>query len=327
MNAISVSNLCKTFKVRQKQQGLINSIKSLFRSEYKEIKAVDNISFDVKKGEVLGLIGPNGAGKSTTIKMLTGLLYPTSGEAHVLGYNPWKERKKLLYKLGVIFGQRSQLWYHLPPSDTFNLIKNIYDIPKETFEERLAYLSEFFDVKNLMNNPVRKLSLGQRMRVEFMASLLHNPEVLFLDEPTVGMDIVVKQNVRNLIKQINQKEGKTIFLTSHDIGDIEKLCKRVIIINYGKIVFDGKLATLIKNYVHSKYIQVKLASPLKALKYDGATIIEQPSKYSASFELNLRKAKLSEFIDFLTDNLDIVDLNVEDAPLEEIIARIYKEKM
>lgn len=259
MNVIEVENLSKTFRVRQKEKGMCGSLKSIIRPQTKEIKAVENISFTVQEGEMLAFIGPNGAGKSTTIKMLTGILYPDSGRMNVLGIDPIKKRKQLAYLIGTVFGQKEQLWTHLTPYDNFRFFGAIYDIPDRESESRIQELTDIFDLGSIINTPVRNLSLGQRMRCEIVASLIHKPKVLFLDEPTIGLDPVVKENIRSLIKEMNQEFDTTIFLTSHDIGDIEKLCRRIIIINDGRIVRDESMEHLkldnVRHHAEAKYIE------------------------------------------------------------------------
>ena len=247
MTVISVANLCKTFKVKEKEQGFKGSIKSIMHPTYKNVTAVDNISFNVEEGEMIAFIGPNGAGKSTTIKMLTGILYPDSGSIEVLGINPMKARKKLAYEIGTVFGQKEQLWMHLTAYDNFKFFGAIYDIPEDETEKRIEELSELFCLEEFINTPVRNLSLGQRIRCEIVASLIHKPKILFLDEPTIGLDPVVKENIRKLIKKMNQEYNTTVFLTSHDTSDIERLCKRVIIVKHGRIVLDDSMANLTRN--------------------------------------------------------------------------------
>lgn len=244
MNIIEVKNLNKTFRIKEKEKGIKGSVKSIIKPKYKTIKAVNDISFTVEKGEMLAFIGPNGAGKSTTIKMLTGILYPTNGEIMVNGINPAKQRKKLAYKIGTVFGQKEQLWTHLTPYDNFKFFGAIYDIPNNEIEDRIEELSKTFELEKFINTLVRNLSLGQRIRCEMVAALIHKPEILFLDEPTIGLDPVVKKNIRKLIRKMNKELGTTIFLTSHDVGDIEKLCKRVIIVNKGKIIKDDTMKNL-----------------------------------------------------------------------------------
>ena len=244
MQAIKVQDLSKSFRVRQKEKGMRGSIKAIISPRTEEIKAVDGISFEVDEGEMLAFIGPNGAGKSTTIKMLTGILYPDGGSVEVMGLDPTKKRKRLAYQIGTVFGQKEQLWTHLTPYDNFRFFGAIYDIPDKVTEERIGELGELFELDAFINTPVRNLSLGQRIRCEIAASLIHRPKVLFLDEPTIGLDPVVKETVRSLIRQMNRELHTTIFLTSHDVGDIEKLCKRVIIVNDGRIVLDDSMEHL-----------------------------------------------------------------------------------
>ncbi|MDE5938117.1 MAG: ATP-binding cassette domain-containing protein [Lachnospiraceae bacterium] len=248
MQAITVENLSKTFRVKRKEKGMRGSIKAILHPQTEEIRAVNGVSFSVDEGEMLAFIGPNGAGKSTTIKMLTGILYPDGGRVEVLGIDPMKKRKQLAYRIGTVFGQKEQLWTHLTPYDNFRFFGAIYDLSERETEERIAELSERFELNAFIDTPVRNLSLGQRIRCEIVASLIHKPKVLFLDEPTIGLDPVVKENVRELIKQMNREEHTTIFLTSHDVGDIEKLCRRIIIVNDGQIVLDDSVERLKSHY-------------------------------------------------------------------------------
>lgn len=257
MYAIKVEDLSKTFRVRVKEKGMRGSIRAILHPQVKEVRAVNNVSFAVEEGEMLAFIGPNGAGKSTTIKMLTGILYPDGGSVDVLGLNPVKNRKQLAYRIGTVFGQKEQLWTHLTPYDNFRFFGAIYDLSDKETEERIEELSERFELGGFINTPVRNLSLGQRIRCEIVASLIHKPSVLFLDEPTIGLDPVVKENIRELIKQMNRDYHTTIFLTSHDVGDIEKLCKRIIIVNAGQIVLDDSMEHLKRHYLKQKTVQAK----------------------------------------------------------------------
>lgn len=252
MKVVEVKDLSKTFQVKQKEKGMKGSIKAIFHPQVTEIKAVDGVSFTVDEGEMLAFIGPNGAGKSTTIKMLTGILYPDSGSVEVLGINPTKKRKQLAYEIGTVFGQKEQLWTHLTPYDNFQFFGAIYDISDRETETRIQELTEIFKLGEFINTPVRNLSLGQRIRCEIVEALIHRPKILFLDEPTIGLDPVIKENVRLLIKQMNREFHTTIFLTSHDIGDIEKLCRRLIIINSGQIVLDESMERLKYNYLNKQ---------------------------------------------------------------------------
>lgn len=248
MQAIKVENLSKTFRVKRKEKGMYGSIKAIVHPQAEEIRAVNGVSFSVEEGEMLAFIGPNGAGKSTTIKMLTGILYPDGGKAEVMGIDPTKKRRQLAYLIGTVFGQKEQLWTHLTPYDNFRFFGAIYDLSERETERRIGELAERFGLGNFIDTPVRNLSLGQRIRCEIVASLIHKPKVLFLDEPTIGLDPVVKENVRELIKEMNKEEQTTIFLTSHDVGDIEKLCRRIIIVNDGRIVMDDSVEHLKHHY-------------------------------------------------------------------------------
>ena len=324
-NAIEVKNLTKRFKIKHKEAGFLGSLKSIVKPNIKEITAVDNISFKVKKGELIGFIGPNGAGKSTTIKILIGILYPTYGEAKVAGLTPWEKRTKLSYKVGSVFGQKPQLWYHLPAIDTFNLLSKIYDLNEKEYQDRLNYLVKLFEIGDLINVPVRKLSLGQRMKCEIVASLLNRPEILLLDEPTIGLDIIAKQKIRELIKELNQKEKVTIILTSHDMQDIERLCKRIVIINHGRIVYDGDKDKLNEKYLKNKIVSVKFEDNFKGFELRGIKVLSS-EKYSADFEVDTSKISIKGLIDYLVKKYEVLDINISGTPIEEVIARIYTEK-
>ncbi|MBE9508919.1 MAG: ATP-binding cassette domain-containing protein, partial [Chloroflexi bacterium] len=285
MTAIQVRQLTKTFVTREKQPGLRGSIRTLFHPVRRETQAVKGITFDVEVGERLAFIGPNGAGKSTTIKMLVGILYPTSGQAQVLGKIPWRERKRLAYEIGAVFGQKSQLWYHLPPADSFDLLSRIYELDQAAYRQRLAYLVELFEIGGYLQVPVRKLSLGERMRCEVAASLLHRPRILFLDEPTIGLDVVVKQRIRDLILELNQQEGVTIFLTSHDAGDVEVLCKRAMVINHGEVIYDGRVSTLKRDYISTKTISLKLGETWQGFDSPGVQVLKHKG-YGVKLEVD-----------------------------------------
>ena len=323
MEAIKVTNLTKKYRVKIKEKGLTGSIQSIFHPKYKELTAVDDISFSVKKGEILAFIGPNGAGKSTTIKMLTGILYPDKGEVSVLEISPTSRRKKLAYKIGTVFGQKEQLWTHLTPYDNFRFFGAVYDIPDAKIEKQVEKLSAVFDLDNFINTPVRNLSLGQRIRCEIVASLIHEPEILFLDEPTIGLDPVVKENIRKLIKQMNKEYGTTIFLTSHDVGDIEKLCKRIIIINNGTIVTDDSMENLKYHYLNKKLVDMKLKEPANFSGEDGITVLKSKDK-SLKLEVDTCKQSIRDVMK-LIDADNIIDINISNIPLENIITEIYKE--
>ncbi len=323
-NVIEVKKLSKTFKVKLKEKGLKGSLKSIFKPKYKIVKAVKNISFNVEKGEVIAFIGPNGAGKSTTIKILTGILCYDSGNIKVLNFDPFKERKKLAYNIGTVFGQKEQLWTHLTPYDNFKFFGAIYDIPDYKVEKKIKELRELFELDEFINTPVRNLSLGQRIRCEIVASLIHEPKVLFLDEPTIGLDPVVKESIRTLIKRMNKEYKTTIFLTSHDVGDIEKLCKRVIIINNGEIVLDDSMENLKYHYLNKKIVDAKMKEKVNLEEKDGITILKDKG-YNLKIEVDLKKKSVSDALKLLnTDN--IIDINISNVPLEDIISNIYKGK-
>lgn len=303
-NIIEVNNLSKKFKIK-KSSGL----KGLFNPEFKTVNAVNNISFSIKKGERVAFIGPNGAGKSTTIKMLSAILYPSGGEAKVLGLTPWDNRKKIAKDIGTVFGQRSQLWYNLPIQDSFNLIGKIYGIDDIPLKKRISKLVRLFEIRDLMAHPTSSLSLGQRMRCEIVASLIHNPKVLFLDEPTIGLDITAKAIIRDLIKKQALEEDTTLLLTSHDTDDMEKVCDRVIIINKGKLIFDDSINALRDSYLKKKYIEITTDSGKKF-----------------KTEVDTTKTPIQKAMDELVKKHNIIDMTIENPPMEEIIKEIYSHE-
>lgn len=319
---IEIKHLSKTFKIKEKEKGFKGSLKSIIKPKYRLKKAVNNINLSIDKGEIIAFIGPNGAGKSTTIKMLTGILCPSSGGAMVSGINPAKQRKKLAYKIGTVFGQKEQLWTHLTPYDNFKFFGAIYDLKDYEIEKRIKELNDTLELNDFINTPVRNLSLGQRIRCEIAASLIHKPEILFLDEPTIGLDPVVKENIRVLIKRMNKEFGTTIFLTSHDVGDIEKLCKRVIIINDGKVVLDDSMSNLKYNYLNKKIIEVKMKEKVNLSDEDVITVLKDKG-YGLKLSIDVSKKSVSDVIKML-DTDKIIDINISNEPLENIIANIYK---
>ena len=322
MPIIHVEKLVKTFVVREKAAGLRGSLRTLFKPRISEVHAVRGIDFAIETGERVAFIGPNGAGKSTTIKMLVGILYPSSGQATVLGHLPWKEREKLAYKIGAVFGQKSQLWYHLPPQDTFDLLAHIYELDPAEYRKRLAYLVDLFEIGEYMSTAVRKLSLGERMRCEIAASLLHGPRILFLDEPTIGLDVVVKHHIRELILRLNQEERVTVFLTSHDAGDVERLCRRAMVINHGQVIYDGKVSTLKRNHIRSKTISLKLGKPFAGFDAPGVTVLKA-AQTGVKLEVDTTTAKVDQVVGQLMARYPILDMTVEDPPMERVIAHIY----
>lgn len=324
MNIIEVKNLSKSFNVKLKDKGLKGSLKSIFKPKYKTIKAVKNISFNVEKGEIIAFIGPNGAGKSTTIKMLTGILYKDKGTISIDGLDPKEDRKELAHKIGTVFGQKEQLWTHLTPYDNFKFFGAIYDIPESIVEKKIEEFKVLFELDEFINTPVRNLSLGQRIRCEIVASLIHEPKILFLDEPTIGLDPVVKENIRTLIKRMNKEYRTTIFLTSHDVSDIEKLCKRVIIINNGTLVLDDSMENLKYNYLHKKILEAKMKEKINLEDEDGITILKDKG-YNLKIEVDTSKRSISDAIKLLNPD-NIIDINISNTPLEDIISEIYKKE-
>ena len=323
MAIIEVKSLSKEFKVKVKEKGIKGSIKSIFNPNYNIINAVNNISFSVQEGEIIAFMGQNGAGKSTTIKMLTGILYPSNGTISVMGINPSKQRKKLAYNIGTVFGQKEQLWMHLTPYDNFKFFGAIYDLNDNQIEKKIEEYSKVFDLGKFINTPVRNLSLGQRIRCEIVASLIHEPKILFLDEPTIGLDPVVKENIRELIKKMNKEYNTTIFLTSHDIGDIEKLCKRVIIINNGKIILDDTMRKLKYNYLNKKIIEVRTKRKVNLHGSEEYTILKNVDN-CLKIEIDTTKSNVMDIIKQIDED-EIIDINISNIPLENIITEIYKK--
>lgn len=323
MAVINVEHLSKKFKVKEKEKGLKGSIKSIIKPKYNIIKAVKDISFSVEKGEMIAFIGPNGAGKSTSIKMMTGILFPDDGKIDILGLNPTKDRKKLAYEIGCVFGQKEQLWTHLTPYDNFKFFGAIYDIPEKQVEKKIEEMRELFELDDFINTPVRNLSLGQRIRCEIVASLIHDPKILFLDEPTIGLDPVVKEKIRTLIKRMNKEYKTTVVLTSHDVSDIEKLCKRVIIVNKGQIVLDDTMDNLKYHYLNKKIIDAKMKEKVNLEEVEGINIIKDKD-YNLKLEVDLKRKNISDAIK-LIDPDNIIDINISNVPLEQIISNIYKD--
>ena len=323
MAIIEVKNLSKEFKVKTKGKGFREDLKAIFKPTYKKVKAVSNISFTVEKGEILAFIGPNGAGKSTTIKMLTGILYPDKGTIKVMDINPIKNRKELAYSIGTVFGQKEQLWMHLTPYDNFKFFGSVYDLSNLEIERKIENLTNTFELEDILYTPVKNLSLGQRIKCEIACSLIHSPQILFLDEPTIGLDPVVKENIRTLIKRMNKEYKTTILLTSHDIGDIEKLCKRVIIINNGTMVLDEEMEHLKYHYLDKKIIDVKMSEKVNLDDIDGIKVLKDKG-YNLKLEVDIKKKKIIDALNLL-DSSKIIDINISNVPLEEIISGIYKQ--
>ena len=324
MSFIDVKHLNKEFKVLQRDSGLKNAFKSFVKRKYKIIKAVDDISFQIEKGEIVGYIGPNGAGKSTTIKMLTGILKRDSGNIVVNGYDPFKDRIKYVKDIGVVFGQKSQLWWDIPVIESFDLIKSIYKISNKDYQENLEELIQMLDLKEFLNTPVRSLSLGQRMRAELAASLLHNPSILFLDEPTIGLDAVSKVSVRKFIKEINKKRNVTVILTSHDMNDIEALTNRLIVIGNGKKLYDGTLSGIKKKFAHKKQLEI-IFKGIKSIPNIKDVKIIKKNKNKVLLDVDVDKISISTIVRKYTEVSEIEDVNIINDDIDDIIVKLYQE--
>lgn len=325
MKAIEAMYLKKDFRTKVKSEGFGASIRSLIRPEYQQVVAVNNLSFTVDEGEIVAFIGPNGAGKSTTIKMMTGILHPTTGQIRVLGYDPVAQRQALSYHIGTVFGQKSQLWFHLPPMDSFQLLSSIYEVDKTVYRKRLNRLVEMFEIGDLLRTPVRKLSLGQRVRCEIAASLLHGPRILFLDEPTIGLDVVVKQRIRELILELNRESGVTVFLTSHDAGDIEQVCRRAMVIDHGRLVLDQPVKALKYDYLNRKVIAVRFFEKQSLPVFSGVNVLKDAGT-AAKLAVDTHIQPIGAVISALTGGGNVADITVHDPPMEEIIADIFRRK-
>ncbi|MEK7396580.1 MAG: ATP-binding cassette domain-containing protein [Candidatus Poribacteria bacterium] len=321
---IEVQNLRKEFKVSQHYMGFFGSIRNLVSSKYSIVKAVDGISFAIEEGQIVGYVGPNGAGKSTTIKMLTGILVPTSGEISVARLAPYKKRKENARRIGVVFGQRTQLWWDLPVIESFQLLRRIYNIPYERYKANLDTFHDLLNIGDFINTPVRKLSLGQRMRCDLAGALLHDPPILYLDEPTIGLDVVAKQRIRTFLSEINVDRKTTIILTTHDLSDVEKLCCRMMIIDHGKVIYDGTVDEIKNRYGKKRKLIIDLADDYKDIDIPYAKVIRRED-HRAWLEFNRDDISASQLIAKITGKYDIVDLTIEEPKIETIVAGIYED--
>lgn len=324
MNIIEVHDLCKEFRIHKHKNNWLGSIGSLFSREYTVKKALDDVSFEIKEGELVGYIGPNGAGKSTTIKILSGILVPDSGTVKVFGKTPWKHRIETVSQLGVVFGQKTQLWWDLPVIESFTLLKDIYRISDSDYKKNLSSLVETLELSKILEIPVRQLSLGQRMRCDIAASLLHSPKILFLDEPTIGLDAVSKLAVRDFIRHLNKEFKVTIILTTHDMDDIESLCQRVLILNEGKIFLDGSFQDLRKKISSERWLIIDLEDEKAGLSDLNATLIKREG-HRVWLSYDPITIPTTQLISRITTQYAIRDLYVENPPIEEIIAKLYRE--
>ncbi len=329
MSFIDVRNLRKEFRIFKHREGVLGAVKDLFRRDYHTLAAVDGITFSVEKGEFIGYIGPNGAGKSTTIKMMSGILMPTSGEIIANGFKPYQDRTRYTKRIGVVFGQRTQLWWDIAVIESFKLLRRIYDVPELEYGRRLVFFRELLELDEFLHAPVRKLSLGQRMRCDMAAALLHNPPILFLDEPTIGLDLVAKDRIRGFLKEINRALSTTIFLTTHDLSDIEELCGRILIIDRGKLLYDGSLDGLRRRLGRFNLINVQLEDRGQQLKLDQTLGMGNGIKWEHVDELSYRirynreQVSSADIIRKIINEVPVRDIYIEAEPIEDIIKTIY----
>jgi ABC-2 type transport system ATP-binding protein len=322
MPIIEARGLTKTYKVFQKNPGLRGAFVGLFRRQYKSVEAVRDATFSIEPGEMVAFLGPNGAGKTTTLKMLSGLIYPSSGSATVLGFTPWERPDAFRRRFALVMGQKNQLWWDLPAGDSFQLHQEIYSLPTEKFRKTLGDLTELFGVEKLTRQPVRELSLGERMKMELIAALLHEPQLLLLDEPTIGLDVVAQVAIQRCLKDYNARRGVTMLLTSHYMRDVEALCSRVLVITHGRVIYDGPLAGIIERFGSHKLVRLQFAGD------EAPTDLERFGEVTLSgpvAELKVDRARISDMLSTLLDRYTIIDLSVQDPPLDQVIARVFEE--
>jgi ABC-2 type transport system ATP-binding protein len=324
---IYVNDLCKDFRTFHRREGVSGSIQNLFVRDYRTVSAVDRVSFEINRGEMVGYIGPNGAGKSTSIKMLTGILVPTSGEIRVNGFVPFRQRRQYVKSIGVVFGQRTQLWWDIAVIESFKLLRRIYGVSQHDFDARMERFDQILNIRDYLHTPVRKLSLGERMRCDLAAALLHNPPLLFLDEPTIGLDVVAKDHIRQFLRAINREFRTTILLTTHDLDDIEELCRRIMIIDRGKVLYDGPLSHLKEKLLRTKQIKFALKDRAQAAGVSGFSRegldLEQVDELTYRIRFDRVKIAAADLIRQILSAVEVRDILIEDEPIEEIIKRIY----
>ena len=320
--AVEARGLSKSFRVRERTPGFAGALRHVFAPRTREVPAVKDVTFTIGRGERVAFVGPNGAGKSTTLKCLTGILHPTSGDARVLGLVPWEERQKLAFRLGIVFGQRSRLWWHLPPKDTFALLAKVYEQDAATHRRRLDALVAAFGIAPLLDQPVRSLSLGERMRCEVVASLLHAPELLVLDEPTIGLDVSAKAALRDLLRERSEADGCTVLLASHDTGDMERVCDRVIVIHRGRLLLDRPVATLRRTYLGRKIVTLSTVEPSVDVSLPGVVVRER-APHLTVLEVDVSMTPVGAVVQAALGASRLEDLSVEDPPMEEIVKAIY----
>lgn len=324
MAVIDVDHLVKTFSTQVRKPGQAGLARLFGKKVTEEVEAVKGISFAIERGERVAFIGPNGAGKSTTLKMLSGILHPTSGQASVLGHTPWNDARRMAYDIGIVFGQRTQLWPHLAVRSSYDLLAQIYDVPSAVYQERRAQIAEIFQIGHLLDRPARSLSLGQRMRTEIAASLLHGPKVLFLDEPTIGLDVTAKALLRDHLKRLSAEEDLTLILTSHDTGDIEEITERVILINHGEKLIDQPVQALRRDYLQHKQVSLVTEEPEPDLALEGVEVVAR-DRHALALQVDIKTTSVDRVIRAALETLTVQDIAIENAPLEDIIKQIYHD--
>ena len=322
--AIELEQLTKTFTIRKTAPGLLGALRGLVSAEIEEVNAVSDLCLSIERGERVAFVGPNGAGKSTTIKMLSGILHPTSGLAKVAGFVPWTQRRDLAYRIGTVFGQRSQLWYHLPARDTFDLLAHVYECRGTDYDRRRARLTDAFEIGALLSKPVRQLSLGQRMRCEIVASLLHDPEIVFLDEPTIGLDVDAKATIRDVVREHSEDHGRTVLLTSHDTGDMERVCDRVVVIHHGRLLLDEPIGRLRGTFIRRKLITLQTAEPTVTLSLPGVRVIAQ-KPHRTELEVSTDETPVEAVVNAVLERSRLRDLTIADPPMDEVVQAIYRQ--
>src|SRR5438128_1285690 len=323
MPIIEADNLSKIYRVFQKKEGLLGALRGLFHREYKEVRAADGVSFSIEPGEMVAFLGPNGAGKTTTLKMLSGLIYPTSGTARVLDYVPWERADAFRRRFSLVMGQKNQLWWDLPAADSFQLHREIYSLATPDFTKTLGELTELFNVKQLTRQPVRELSLGERMKMELIAALLHRPQLLLLDEPTIGLDVVAQATIQRCLKDYNATRGVTMLLTSHYMRDVEALCSRVLVITHGHVIYDGALAGIRDQFGQSKLVKLQFAG--ETTPDDLGQFGEVTNRQGPVLDLKVERTRVAEALGAILDRYTVVDMSVQDPPLDQVIARVFEE--
>jgi ABC-2 type transport system ATP-binding protein len=323
MPIVAADNLTKIYQVTQKKEGFLGAVRALYHREYKEVRAVDGVSFTIEPGEMVAFLGPNGAGKTTTLKMLSGLIYPTGGSATVLGFTPWEREDAFRRRFALVMGQKNQLWWDLPAADSFQLHQEIYSLAGPAFSRTLGELTELFNVGHLTRQPVRELSLGERMKMELIAALLHQPQLLLLDEPTIGLDVVAQAAIQKCLKDYNSEHGVTMLLTSHYMRDVEALCSRVLVISHGKVIYDGPLARIIEDFGQTKQVRLQFGGETMPVGLDGFG--EVTSREGPAVDLKVDRVRVAEVLAAILDRYTVVDMSVQDPPLEQVIARVFEK--